>query len=136
MKATKAFIGAVMVFIFSSTLSRSGIPAWYEDATIVDRAELIVVGHLKENSIQYVPHPNTPADNEMFAELARSSGNTNATPHAMSWEYHAILVISEIIKGQSSTNNIPLIIHYGLEPIVDNRYTVTTILPICWLDSI
>ena len=71
----------------------------YEDETIVQRAELIAVGHLKENSIQYVPHENKP-------------------PEGKSWEHHATLIISEITKGKSETNEIPIIIHYGLTPVV------------------
>ena len=90
------------------------------DAAVVDRAELIVVGHLKENSIQYVPHPNTPFQDKMEIELEQKSRpyETNFVPHPLSWEHHAALLVSEVIKGQCSSNNIPIIIHYGLEPIV------------------
>ena len=75
-----------------------------EDAAIVDRAELIAVGHLKENSIQYVPHPNTPQEDKNYVELERISRPeiTNPSPHPMSWEHQAILVITETIKGNPS----------------------------------
>jgi hypothetical protein len=36
----------------------------------------------------------------------------------LSWEHHATLLVSEVIKGQCSSNSIPIILHYGLEPIV------------------
>lgn len=80
-----------------------GADAWirmhYEDATIVDRSELIVVGHLKEKSIEYVPRDST-----------QGKGS--------SWEHHASLVVTGIIKGKAAEKEIPIIIHYGLEPVV------------------
>ena len=89
-----------------------------EDAAIVDRAELIAVGHLKENSIQYVPHPNTPQEDKNYVELERISRPeiTNPIPHPMSWEHQAILVITETIKGNPSGKEIPIVINYGLQP--------------------
>jgi hypothetical protein len=67
--------------------------ASYEDATVVARSELIVVGHLKDNSIQNIPHGN--------------------------WsENHAILVISEVIKGKSTNQEIPIIIHYSVDVVL------------------
>ena len=87
----------------------------YEDATVVDRAELIVVGHLKDNSIQYVPHPN--AENLMMADPSQHSESSNAPPHPLSWEYHALLITSEVIKGESTNQEIPIIIHYGLDVV-------------------
>ncbi len=74
----------------------------YRDADIVERSELIAVGHLKENSIQFVPH-------------------TNIFPEGRSWEHHATLVITSVIKGASGEETIPIIIHYGLEPVVGGR---------------
>jgi len=64
----------------------------YEDATVVERSELIVVAHLKEGSIQKVFHGNNGA----------------------SWEYHATLVITKVLKGKCEKQEIPLVIHYGL----------------------
>jgi hypothetical protein len=71
----------------------------YEDATVVDRSELIVIGHLKDGSLEYVPHKKN-----------RDEG--------ASWEHHARLVITEVLKGRSDEKEIPLTIHYGLTPVV------------------
>ena len=71
----------------------------YEDATVVERSELIVVAHLKEDTIQYVPH-----------KKKRHEG--------ASWEHHALLVITEVLKGTCHRTGIPVIIHYGLTPVV------------------
>jgi hypothetical protein len=89
--------------IFTSiwaTTSIAGPTVVYEDATVVNRSEIIVVGHLKDNSIRYVERTNDP-------------------PGYPSWsEYHAILVISEVMKGTSTNAEIPIILHYGLKPII------------------
>jgi len=65
----------------------------FEDATVVERSELVVVGRLKEGSIVYVP---------------RGKG----------WEHHATLIVTEVLKGKQERNEIPIIIHYGLTPSV------------------
>ena len=36
----------------------------------------------------------------------------------MSWEHHAVLLISEVLKGNTSITSMPIAIHYGLEPAV------------------
>lgn len=86
---------AAIVVLFSSPCS-----AWmrlrYEDAQVAERSELIVVGQLKRGTIKYVPH-----------ERKR--------PDAASWEHHATLVISEVLKGTVKQREIPLVIHYGLD---------------------
>ncbi|OHE79876.1 MAG: hypothetical protein A2107_07950 [Verrucomicrobia bacterium GWF2_62_7] len=71
----------------------------YEDAVVVERSQLIVVAHLKEGSIQYVPH------NKRLNEGAI-------------WEHHATLVITDVLKGKCDKKEIPIIIHYGLTPVV------------------
>jgi hypothetical protein len=71
----------------------------YEDATVVERSELIVVAHLKEGSVRKVSHEKPP--------------NGGA-----SWEHHAVLVITKVLKGKCDKQEIPLIIYYGLLPLV------------------
>jgi hypothetical protein len=71
----------------------------YEDATVVERSELIVVAHLKEGSILKVSHEKSPVA-------------------GASWEYHATLVITKVLKGKCDEQEIPLILHYGLTPNV------------------
>ena len=69
----------------------------YEDATVLERSELVVVGHLKEGSIVYVPHGEEPAS---------------------SHEHHATLTVAGVLKGKLERKEIPIIIHYGLTPVV------------------
>jgi hypothetical protein len=96
----------IRAFILSITLLLILCPkvalAWerptYEDATVVERSELIVVAHLKEGSILKVSHEKSPVA-------------------GASWEYHATLVISTVLKGKCDKQEIPLIIHYGLSPL-------------------
>jgi hypothetical protein len=98
------------IFIVLIALGASLIPhsamAWmrapYEDAEIVQRSQLIVVGALKEGSLQYVPHPHPPGEGG-------------------SWEHHATLVVREVLKGKNEQRELPIVIHYGLEPLVDGH---------------
>jgi len=69
----------------------------FEDAEVVARSELIVVAHLEPGSIQY-------ADN---------AGGL--------WEHHATLVITETLKGRAVAARIPVIIHYGLDPLLEGK---------------
>ena len=71
----------------------------YEDAVVVERSEVIVVARLKRDSIKYVPHKRKPHEGR-------------------SWEHHAILIVSEVLKGTLDEREIPIIIHYGLTPVV------------------
>ena len=49
----------------------------------MDRSELVVVGHLKADSIVRVQHVAKPGE-------------------GASWEYHATLIINETLKGKTS----------------------------------
>ena len=96
------FLIVVCVCLLVAVLSQPAA-AWlrplYEDAIVVDRSELIVIGHLKEGSIEYVPHNKKPNE-------------------GASWEHHARLVITDVLKGSTNETEIPIIIHYGLTPVV------------------
>ena len=71
----------------------SGV-AWirepYEDIEVVERSELIVVGHLRPGSVAFVDP-----------------------------EHHATLVITEVVKGKTDAKEIPIIIHDGLDPFIE-----------------
>lgn len=69
----------------------------YEDWEVVERSELIVVGHLKRDSIQRVPHKKKPGEGQ-------------------SWEHHATLAVTKVLKGKTKEKQLPIIIHYGLDP--------------------
>lgn len=98
---------AALTLTLVLSASRAAL-AWlrprFEDAVIVNRSELIVVGHLQKESIRKVDH-----------KKGRDEG--------VSWEHHATLVITHVLKGKSEKWEIPVIIHYGLDPIVraDNK---------------
>jgi hypothetical protein len=70
----------------------------FEDATVVKRSELIVVGRLKPDVVRHIPHKKQPGE-------------------GTSWESHAVLVITQVLKGKCDQAEIPIVIHYGLEPI-------------------
>jgi hypothetical protein len=92
-----ALAGVCVAYTARAWLRRS-----YTEAEVVSRAELIVVGKGKPGSIVFVPHTTSP------------SGG--------SWEHHVELEISEVLKGSTSSNSMTVSIHYGLEPIVSNRF--------------
>ena len=89
------------------TLCCANANAWlrmqYPDVILVERSELIVVGHIKKDSITYVAH-------------AVSNGG------GRSWEHHATLIITEIIKGKCEEREIPIVIHYGLDPMIGGQF--------------
>ncbi len=71
----------------------------FEDATVVERSELIVVAHIKEGSIEHIPR-ETPVTATTI------------------WGYRAVLVITEVLKGNCDKKKIPIILHHGLTPAV------------------
>ena len=84
------------ILLLAPGLAQARIRPTFQDATVAERAELIVIGHLDRDSIKYVPHDTSP-----------DSGR--------SWEHHATLVITDILKGASKEKRIPIVIHYGLD---------------------
>jgi hypothetical protein len=99
MNAYKTLGLSLAIALLSPTLAHAWLRPSCEDATVVERSELIVVGHLKADSIKYVLH-------ERKADEGRS------------WEHHATLVISDVLKGSLDSRRIPIIVHYGLSPRV------------------
>lgn len=74
-----------------------------EDQDVVRRAEAIVVGHLEAGSIEYVQHPHRADE-------------------GMSWEHRATLVVTEVVSGSLPKGKTPVVIHYGLNVLVDGRF--------------
>jgi hypothetical protein len=74
---------------------------FFEDAQVVGRSTLIVVGAIKPGSIQYVAHP--PAA-------------------GMSWEHRATLIVRRVLKGKCEQKEIPVTIHYGLTPLIGGHF--------------
>ncbi len=77
MNAFRTLGFALTLVLLSSDLAIAWLRPRYEDATVVGRSELIVVGRLVAGSIKYVPHARKP-------DRGRSG------------EHHANLVISEV----------------------------------------
>ncbi|MEO1083746.1 MAG: hypothetical protein AAFY88_05845 [Acidobacteriota bacterium] len=80
----------------------------YEDFTVVERADLIVMATIMPKTIQKVSHQPEP----------RRTG--------MSWEHHATLVVSEVLKGSlgaeqgvlETPRELPIVFDYGLGPSI------------------
>lgn len=89
------------VCLFFATPAYGWLRRHFEDSIVVARAELMVVGRLKQSSIQKVAHDN---------------GQRGA-----SWEYHTTLIVNHVLKGKLTEKEIPIVIHYGLSPIKGDK---------------
>jgi len=96
---TLTLLASLLLLVLWPNVAHAWLRPEYEDATVVERSELIVVAHLAEGSIQYVPHEKKPDE-------------------GASWEHHATLVITRVLKGKCDDKETPIIIHYGLTPVV------------------
>jgi hypothetical protein len=74
----------------------------HEDADVVARSEQIVVARVQEGSIRREP---------------LRDGLTGAAAYI----HHAMLSVTEVIKGDLKETQIPIIIHYGLLPVVRGK---------------
>jgi len=95
-------LAAVSLALFVPSTVHAWLRPSYEDATVVARSELIVVGELKEGRVDFISH--------------------RRAPDAGSWEHHATLVITEVLKGECDQKEIPVVIHYGLTPMVGGDF--------------
>ncbi|MCF7788364.1 MAG: hypothetical protein K9N47_19740 [Prosthecobacter sp.] len=88
-----ALLLALLAAVFSGTAG-----AWptrlYTDAEVTARAELIVIARVKEGSIKKVAH--------------KSEGT---------YEHHAILLVTRVIKGVFQDAELPITLRYGLLPV-------------------
>ena len=98
----KLTVICAFVVVFESSVCCGWLRMRVEDAVLVERSELIVVGHLKADSIMYVPHKRD-----------KNEGR--------SWEHHVVLAVTEVLKGKLDEKEIPLVIHYGLDPYIGGR---------------
>ena len=99
---TKLTVICAFGVVFENSICCGWLRMRVEDAVLVERSELIVIGHLKADSIKYVPH--------------KREKNEGA-----SWEHHAVLAVTEVLKGKLDEKEIPLVIHYGLAPYIGGR---------------
>jgi hypothetical protein len=92
-----------LVAAMSQQNSAGFLRGQYEDAEVVDRSELIVVGRLQRDSITLISH----GDRE----------------HPISWwENSAILIVEQVLKGDCNAPSIPIMIHYGLSPAPGGKW--------------
>jgi hypothetical protein len=100
------FISALVWLLLVLASTADAELRWsFRDDEVVNRAELIVVGHLRPGTIKYVPHPKLPSG-------------------GMSWEHHAALAVTEVLKGQADQKEVPIVIHYGLDPLVGGQLKI------------
>ena len=94
------------LLLAGAAASQAWLRRSFTDAEIVSRAELMVVGHIKDGSLVRIPHGN-----------------------GSSWEHHVELVIDEVLKGQCASNSMIVSIHYGLDPMVGEAGARTNARP-------
>lgn len=91
MKIAKPWLLICALVLHPSTAA-AWLPVGYEDVTVVERSELILVGHLKADTITH------------------EGGSVGV--------HRATLIVTQVLKGQYDRKELPLIIHYGLTPVV------------------
>jgi hypothetical protein len=89
----------LVLLLLSSSSAGAWLRAPVEDAELVQRSELIVVARVVRGSVVYVPNPKQPA-------------------RGTSWHHLATLAIGEVVKGTLREAQLPIVIHYGLTPVV------------------
>ncbi|MEO1368085.1 MAG: hypothetical protein AAFX50_13005 [Acidobacteriota bacterium] len=100
--------GAIVLCVIWPSATTAELRRTYEDVTVVERADLIVVATILPESIDKVFHQPMP----------RVSG--------VSWEHHATLVVSEVLKGSldgeqsvlETPRELPIVFDYGLGPSI------------------
>jgi hypothetical protein len=92
---------ALLSILFLATAVHAWLRRPYSDAEIVTRAELIVIGAVKESSLHCVEYP---------------AGR--GLP-----EHHLELQVSEFISGTNITRTIPVCVTWGLTPVTGGYYS-------------
>jgi len=99
----KIILIMVIILLLFSKYLHAELRTTYEDESVVKRAELIIIGHLKPDTIKCFKH-------------------INKTNEGKSSEHHATLIIDEVLKGTIEEKQIQIIINYGLTPVVEGYY--------------
>ena len=97
-------LSASLLLVLCPKVTLAWLRPTYEDATVVERSELIVVAHLKEGSIQKVP-PRKEAHRR-----AQVQNTMRRSHHYQGAE-----------RGKPRPLEIPVVIHYGLTPVAAVR---------------
>ena len=97
-----------------STATSAAPRQHYSDQEVVSRADLIVVGRMREGSLKLVLQP-----------ASRNAPLTPESPdyQAPSWDHHLELLISEVLKGQLSSTSVVVNLDYGLTAVADGYFS-------------
>ena len=88
-------------FLLSALVAvRAALRRNYSTAEVVSRAQLIVVGRMKEGTLAFIPH---------------------SSPRGASWEHRFEMLVTEVLKGNLPTNHLFVTLEHGLDPLVDSR---------------
>ncbi|MBL9134086.1 MAG: hypothetical protein JNG86_22930 [Verrucomicrobiaceae bacterium] len=96
----RLILGAVL-FLLCASQSAAWMRPYRRDDLVLAEAELIVVARLKEGTLRRVERVYPKGQ----------QGN--------SWDHTAVLIVTEVLKGEHKEKELPLILEYGLGPIVD-----------------
>ena len=99
MKTPSKTVVIAVILLCSVASSLAWLRRHFSDEEVVSRAKYIFVGKIQDGTLAIVNH----------------SG---------SHEYHVDLLISEVLKGQISSNSMTVSIHYGLNPMSGRYGTV------------
>jgi hypothetical protein len=92
---------ALLSILFLATAVHAWLRRPYSDAEIVARAELVVIGTVKENSLCYVE---------------------DSVGYGLP-EHHLELRVSEFLKGTNVDRTIPVCVTWGLTPVTGGYYS-------------
>jgi hypothetical protein len=103
MKRIAVFGLFLVTMLIPSTRALGWMRLIREDAKLVGDSELIVVGRLQAGSVCYI--------------LKADGGRPG-------WETRVTLLITEVLKGTCKKKEVPILIHYGLTPIVGGHVNI------------
>ncbi len=90
---------APLLVICSPSTAGAWLRVPVEDAQLVQRSEVIVLGRILRGSVVHVPHQTRPGE-------------------GASWHHLATLAVSEVVKGSLKDKALAVVLHYGLTPVV------------------
>ena len=95
----KRIFGFTLILIVSTRSATAWIRYYAPDDELVRRSDAIVIGYVEDSFTPFTQPPRYP-------------NNYNYT------EYHTKLVVTEVLAGKMTLGRTPIIIHYGLRPVV------------------
>ena len=83
----------VLIVMFDTQCSASREGPWPDDIEIIERSDLIVIGHLQEGSIKFIP--KYPV-----------------------FEHGATLIVTKVLKGTVQGKEIPIVFNDSVIPLI------------------